>query len=191
MTTQWNGATPNGCGLNVAELFNVILVYEDRASAVRGLALYQRLVAELGGDGDFNLNVWKFAVLGVRRLAELSAGQAAEADLIIVCTRDETEPAEPVRAWFERWLDLKGQHNCALVVVGEAASEQPAPTRQGGFYHRLAQRAGVTCFPPAAPAARTDGCDWFPRPPAAPGADGSFPKVARPSLCVPEPIFAW
>lgn len=184
MTTKWNDTIRDGWGLNTGELLNVILVYEDRASAQRGLALYQRLMNDLGVEYEFNLNVWKFAVLGLARLDEISTEQAAAADLVIVCTRDESVPSERVQAWFERWLELKGRDDCALVILREAAPAAAAPTRHGGFHDDLAQRGGIACFPPAAArafAARVDGRGWLSRRCNAPAAEGWFPADRRTS----------
>lgn len=148
MNTIGRDATGDGWGLNAGELFNVVLVYEDQASALRGLALYRRLATELRGTFAFHLHLWKFAVLGLGRLADVSTTQAVEADLIIVCTRGAASPPEPVQAWFERWLELKGHNYCALVVLEEAASED----RQGGYFHGLPDRGVVTVFASTAPA---------------------------------------
>ena len=177
--------------MHAAELFNVILVYEDQASALRGLALYQRLVTQLGGDSDFNLNVWKFAVLGVGRLDEISSGQAAEADLIIVCTRDEAEPTAEVQEWFQHWAEAKGQSDCAMAVLGASATAGPESSATPGFFHGLAQRGGISYFSPAAhadSAKRAAGCGWFPHQPHGTGADACFDNDRRnaPS-CLSQP----
>lgn len=192
MTTNRNNSTREGCGLTATELFNVILVYEDQASARRGLALYQRLVTELGDEHDFNLKVWKFAVLGVARLAEISTAQAAEADLIIVCTRDESESSEQSLAWLQHWLEQRGNSDCAVVVLGGAANDQPAPAATGGFFHHLARRGDGAVLPPvAAPdgsRARVDGRVWLPRSSHAPGIDGWF-HAASAAGPMTEPSF--
>ena len=152
----------SGCGgVTAGELFNVVLVYDDPASALRGLALYQRLVTELGLDCDCNLSVWKFAVLGVSRLAEISTAEAAAADLVIVCTRDEAALPQQAQAWFHRWLELKGHDDCALVMLDGADHERPEPARPGGFFHDLARYGRVSVFPsvttPVGSAAPLDG----------------------------------
>jgi|GEM_PF-1571363 len=184
MSTKWNDSIRAGWGLDTGELLNVILVYEDRASAQRGLALYQRLMNDLGVEYEFNLNVWKFAVLGLARLDEISTEQAAAADLVIVCTRDESAPPERVQAWFERWLELKGRDDCALVMLGDAAPDSSSPARHGGFFDDLAERGGIACFPPAATrafAARVEGRGWLPRRCNASVAEGWFPAARRTS----------
>ena len=176
MTTSWKNSRREGCGVQAGELFNVILVYEDQASASRGLALYQRLVTDLGGEDDFNLNVWKFAVLGVGRLAEISAQQATEADLIIVCPRDESEPPEDVQAWFQRWADVKGQSDYALVVLSGNASPCPVSAGSNGFFRGMARRGHVAVFSSTAvhdvSTARTNECCWFPQNSRASAVDG-------------------
>lgn len=186
MSTKWNDAPRDGWGMNTGELLNVILVYEDRASAQRGLAMYQRLMNDLGVEYEFNLNVWKFAVLGLARLDEVSREQAAAADLVIVCTRDESAPPERVQAWFERWLELKGRDDCALVMLREAAPDSAAPAPAGGFFDDLAPRGGIACFPPAATrafGARVAGRAGLPRRCDAPVAGGWFPADRRNASC--------
>ncbi len=181
MSATWNQAKRDGFGLNASELFNVVLVYEDQASALRGLALYRRLVAELGEDREFSLNVWKFALLGVSRLAELSASQAAEADLIILCPRGEAEPPALVQAWFQRWVEMKGRHHCALVVLGETTDSPPALSGSGRFFQGLARHGRVSVFPPPAGcnATATDERDWRPRRPHSLGVGGWFQEDRR------------
>ncbi len=125
MRSRLGGGIRDGRGRNAPEVFNVLLVYEDQASAERGMALYQRLVAKQGNDRLFHLNVWKFAVLGFASLAEISDAQAADADLVIVCTRGEAEPPEQVRAWFQRWVDQKRDNHCVLVVLSGPPEDRP------------------------------------------------------------------
>lgn len=148
MTTQWNAAAHSGCGVAAGELFNVVLVYEDMASAHRGLALYQRLVNELGDDVAFNLAVWKFTALGVARLAALSAEQVATANLVIVCTRDAAALPEAVQAWIRCWLKRKERFDCALAVLDGASHDQSEPVRAGGFFQDLRRYGRVAVFPP-------------------------------------------
>ncbi len=145
MNPIWHDATRPGFGVDASQLFNVILVYGDQASALHGLTLYQRLVSELGA---FNLSLWKFAVLGVRQLAEISAEQAADADLLIVCKQDEA--TQQVPAWLECWLDVKSRHDCALMLLGDAAREAAEAAREDGFFQELARHGGRAFFPPAA-----------------------------------------
>lgn len=125
-----------------AEPFNVILVYEDPASAQRGLALYQRLMSELGIACEFNLGVWKFAVLALARLDELTREQAAAADLVIVCPRTTPEPPEQLAAWHRHWLELKGRDDCAFIVLDEPARDWPHRPAEDGCAQGATVRAG-------------------------------------------------
>lgn len=184
MHTTRSGA--NGWGMNTGELLNVILVCEDRASAQRGLALHQHLLHDLGVEAEFNLNVWKFAVLGLARLDEISTEQAAAADLVFVCTRGESAPPDRVQAWFEGWLELKGRDDCALVMLREAAPDAATPVEPVGLLDARAQRGGIACFPPAAScafAAWVDGRGWLPRRVSAPVVNGWLPTDRRTSPC--------
>lgn len=150
MNQSLKGVTENRCGEAASDTFNVVLIYEDQASALRGLALYRRLQTDLGGCLAFQFNLWKFAVLGIEWLAEISAAQAAAANLVIVCAQDTSaSPPAQVQAWFNRWLELKVHSNCTVVVLGEAATDQRAQPAPGGFFHDLAQRGVVTVLSPA------------------------------------------
>ncbi len=167
MTSDWKDAIREQRGVAVGEHFNVVLVYGDQASARRGLALYQRLVSELGGEGGFSLTTWTYTVLGVSRLADISPVQAAEADLVIVCTQDESESPEQVQACFQQyWLELNGHSDCALVVLDGTDCDGAMPDRNGGFFHDLARHGQVTVFTTAdRSAARMGSGAWLaPRP---------------------------
>lgn len=176
MTTRWPDTRGNQACSLAAEPFNVVLVYEDPASAQRGLTLYQRLMSELGIACEFNLGVWKFAVLALARLDELTREQAAAADLVIVCLQAAPEPPEQVHAWFQHWLDVKGDSDCALVVLDQAGHAQPECAGRGGCFHRLARRGGDAFFPTVSaadgPATRADGRGRFARLGRTPGVDG-------------------
>jgi hypothetical protein len=155
MTTRWHDARSNQACSMAAEPFNVILVYEDQAGAQRGLALYPQLLSELGIACEFNLGVWKFAVLALARLDELTREQAAAADLVIICPRIAPEPPEQLAAWHQHWLELKGRDDCALIVLDEPARARPDPDgrAQGGAARAggrawIAQRSGTRAWRP-------------------------------------------
>lgn len=151
MTASWHDARGNRTCQMAAEPFNVVLVYEDPASAQRGLTLYQRLMNELGIACEFNLGVWKFAVLALARLDELTREQAVAADLVIVCPQAAAEPPEQIESWRQHWLELKGHDDCALIVLDEPARDR---TAEDGRAQGPAARAGGRAWIAQRPSAR-------------------------------------
>lgn len=161
MTTKWTDPARGGCGVTASELFNVVLVYEDQFCAQRGLAFYQNLMGELGIACEFNLSAWKSAVLALARLDELTREQATAADLVIVCSRGSSAPADQIQSWHQRCADLKDGNDCALVVLDAEAGENSRAGRPDQFISNPAHRRGTAGSPAATGCARADSRAWF------------------------------
>src|SRR3954452_20708038 len=95
--------------------FNVVIAYEDFETGKKAKGTYDFLVQNLGPECDFENQMWKFDVLGIPKLMELAAKDAANADIVIISCHSGSHLPEEVVSWMELWIEQK--HN-AIALVG-------------------------------------------------------------------------
>lgn len=94
--------------------FNVVIAYEDFETGKQAKRTYDFLVDHLGKECPFGNQMWKFDVLGIPKLREMAARDAALADIIIIACKGK-ELGQEVKAWIELWIsECKG---LALVAL--------------------------------------------------------------------------
>jgi hypothetical protein len=123
--------------------FNVVIAYEDFDTGKHARRTYDFLVQHLGDESRFRNQMWKFDVLGVPKLKQMAAKDAAAADIIIISAHGLNELPSEVKAWIELWTKEK-IHAMALVGLfdpGECASN---PVRS--YLEDVAAHAGLEFF---------------------------------------------
>src|SRR5205085_1496492 len=98
--------------------FNVVIAYEDFETGKQAKKTCDFLSGNLGLDCHVNHQMWKFDVLGLPKLREMAAKDAAAADIIIISCRGDNDLPEALKSWIELWLAEKG-HSLALVALIE------------------------------------------------------------------------
>src|SRR5207237_823647 len=83
---------------------------------------YDFLAENLGGECQFNNQMWKFDVLGIPKLREMAAKDAAAADIIIISCHGISELPSTVKSWIELWLSEK-INAIALVALFDSAHD--------------------------------------------------------------------
>ena len=99
----------------ITRTLNIITLFEDVATGKRGKQVYDYLESHLGGDFEFNHQVWKLDVLGTPSLRELAAKDVAEADILIMSVRGDHPLLPEVKSWLDVWV---GQHGSPIALVG-------------------------------------------------------------------------
>ena len=94
--------------------FNVVIAYEDLETGKHAKLTYDYLMEHLGEQCSFSNQMWKFDVLGIPKLCEMAARDAAAADIIILSMHGHDDVPQPVRDWIELWL---GQQPNAIALV--------------------------------------------------------------------------
>jgi hypothetical protein len=103
---------------------------------------YDYMIEHLGSQCLFTNQMWKFDVLGVPKLREIAAKDAAAADIIIISAHEGNELPSETKAWIEMWLAYKTQ---ASALVGLFGNESPYnPARD--YLAEIAKRANVEFF---------------------------------------------
>jgi hypothetical protein len=123
--------------------FNVVIAYEDFETGKHAKKTYDFLVEHLGDECRFNNQMWKFDVLGVSKLREMAAKDAAEADIIIVSAHGNSDLPSEVKAWMELWITEPSR---AIALVGLFGAQEYLSNPARGFLARAARRAGIEFF---------------------------------------------
>ena len=103
----------------ITRTLNIITLFEDVATGKRGKQVYDYLEGHLGGDFEFNHQIWKLDVLGTPSLRELAAKDVAEADILIVSVRGDRHLLPEVKSWLDVWVGQRGSP-IALVALFDA-----------------------------------------------------------------------
>jgi hypothetical protein len=134
----------HGSGFSIDESqpsIKVIIVYDHLDTAKRAEAIYERLAGSLHGSGfEFEQRLWRFDVLEDEGFCAEAALDAADADIVIVATNDDTELPKGVQNWLETSL----KHHAgaaALVALLRNASTPLAP-----YLKDVARRGGMDFF---------------------------------------------
>jgi len=126
--------------------FNVVIAYEDFETGKQAKKACDFLTENLGPDCHVNNQMWKFDVLGLAKLREMAAKDAAAADIIIISCRGDNELPEPLKAWIELWLAEKGKA-LALVALLDRPQDHLFQSRAVRDYLAgVAKRANMAFF---------------------------------------------
>jgi hypothetical protein len=125
----------------------ILVAYDDRAAAQKGMDVYYQLFHRFEGDFEFRCNLWRFDVLGDAAMQRIAVRDATQADLIVLSTRTLADLPEPVKAWIETWSPRKLNTDSALVWLSSrtpGAVEGPRSLAQ--YLREVAQRSGMEFF---------------------------------------------
>jgi hypothetical protein len=134
---------PSDLGFNPN--FNVVIAYEDFETGKHAKKICDFLTENLGPDCHVNNQMWKFDVLGLPKLREMAAKDAAAADIIIISCRGESDLPEPLKAWIELWLAEKGGA-LALVALFDRPQDHLFQSRVVRDYLAGVARRGHMAF---------------------------------------------
>ena len=123
-------------------------MYEDFAAGRRANDTCSFLLAQMGQEAELRSEMWKFEVLRNPKLADIAAGEALEADVIIVATHGAMPLPEEVTGWIDRWLPLRENRAGALIALlgGSLNPKQPLPPAYA-YLQKVAESAKMDFLP--------------------------------------------
>src|ERR1041384_5188943 len=98
---------PISSALEANSNLNVVIAYEDFETGKRAKKTCDFLAQNLGDDCRLSHQMWKFDVLGIPKLREMAAKDAAQADMVIISCHGSNELPIELKAWIELWLAEK------------------------------------------------------------------------------------
>lgn len=127
--------------------FNVVIIYEDRATGRRAKYFYDNLIHELEDKCDFSLELWNFPVLAISEIGYSAAQVAARADFVIFSLHGKAGLPAEIREWIETWSWLIADSNAALIALADKPQTRGSTAASTLAYLRsVADRAGIDFF---------------------------------------------
>lgn len=107
------------------ESCRVIVLYDSAVTREKALRFCDHLMRQFGEDLNFAFEWWRTDFLAEIPLAEISAAQAKDADVFIICINPGEQLAPPVKQWFDSWADKHAGRPGALVDLNARPADQP------------------------------------------------------------------
>lgn len=114
--------------MEIQPIFNVVIAYEDFDTGKHAKETYDFLVHNLGHECQFSNQMWKFDVLGIPKLREMAAKDAAMADIIIISCHGTHDLSADVKAWIGSWVQSRTNAIALVALFGNSA-----PCSEGQF----------------------------------------------------------
>jgi len=156
----------------VKPVVDVLLLYEDLATALRAKHALDLLSDHLGTEAGWSMRLWRLDLLGEPLLAEQAAIEAAAANVIVLSLHGRTELRVEACECLSCWLDHKEDRPYALAALLDL---EPAPLGRDNpvvtYLRRIAKAAHADLF-----------CGFCHAPVSAPGSSaGGIRERARDS----------
>jgi hypothetical protein len=103
---------------------NVVIAYEDFETGKHAKKTCDFLAENLGDNCRVSNQMWKFDVLGIPKLREMAAKDAAHADIVIVSCHGSNDLPVEVKAWIELWM-ADQSNTVALVALFDSPADDP------------------------------------------------------------------
>jgi hypothetical protein len=127
--------------------FNVVILYEDGPAGRSAKRFYDKLIHELGGECDFNLELWSFQVLGIPEFGESATEAADQADLLILSLHGKAGLPAEIKQWIETWTGQIIDRTPALVaLVDKPKSGGGTAASTLAYLSSVANRTGIDFF---------------------------------------------
>lgn len=104
----------------------VVIVYEDVDCGLRAMQLYERLTREYEREFSFQLDLWRWEILGMPAIGDLAAYAAAAADMVLMSITGRTELSPVIKSWVENWIPRKTESDGALVLLLDKPNDHSA-----------------------------------------------------------------
>lgn len=128
--------------------FTVVIAYDNAAAGRRAAHLFSTVGKEHTDDLRFRLQPWRFDLLSDPDWGPFAAGEALEADLLVVSTSSPHLPAM-IKDWLTVWLDAKRGAQAAVVALIDAEQEAASANSAGlEFLRSATNEAGLDFFSP-------------------------------------------
>ena len=122
------------------ERLSVAVLYEDRDTRDRALAVCQHMEAEVGNEIQLSSSWWKFEFLRDAELSGEAANAATMADMLVVAAHPGRGLPSAFTEWIESWLPRRGPQDSVLVAL-IGPENDPVPDAAIEYLRGVANRA--------------------------------------------------
>jgi hypothetical protein len=129
------------------ETWSVMVLYEDKPTRDRAMALCDRLVKDFWSDVEFDFHWWRTDFLDDPRMAQTAAADATASDIFIFSSSPETGLSPMSLKWFEDWSGKReARAGMFLDLPGAAASASQSVQQKHVRLREVAERAHLDYF---------------------------------------------
>lgn len=97
--------------------FAVTAVCEDCSAGARVDEFSQSLSRQLGPNCKITKGLWLLTELRTPQLRSIAAGEAAQADLVLISIHHAENLPEGVKSWIDLWLRQKGNRPTVILAL--------------------------------------------------------------------------
>ena len=130
--------------LEADSTFTVVIAYEDFETGKQAKKTCDYLAERMEDECQVQQQMWKFDVLGVTKLREMAADDAAAADIIIVSAHGTNELPPEVKAWIELWVPQPKKSIALVALLDTVIDGNNNPVRN--YLADVARRAALEFF---------------------------------------------
>lgn len=121
---------------------NILVIYDEIASAHRAMAVVSRLSNGIGEQVEFKPEFWRHDLLEEAEWRFAAAKDALQADVIIVSTREGAALGEQASAWLKECLLAREDPHLAMLTLHGSCQAWSISLRDAHRFH-TAQQMGV------------------------------------------------
>lgn len=132
-------------GAGAVQPVEVLLVYEDLSTGLRGRAALDQIERQLDPPARLKMTLWKFDLLNDPLLLEEAANAAARADIVFLSAHGKGDLPAWVRRWFDQWLERKRSRVQAMALSLDSTPRGDADSLVTGL-REAAESAGTEFF---------------------------------------------
>jgi len=128
-----------------AKRLTAVAAYEDAHTDMRVNEFCRTLASSLGSKCEVTKHMWLLNELRMPELRAIAAGEAADADLIIISVHhSDAVPAE-VKDWIETWLARKKDHPDVILALFDPLYKGDSSCIRS-YLEEVARRGKMRCF---------------------------------------------
>jgi hypothetical protein len=126
--------------------FDLVVAYDDTATRICAMRLYDSIAQQLIDDYDFQCSWWKFEHLANPILQQEAADAAIDANMVILSLRPHRELPAIHKAWLDDWATRRSHRKAALVVMVADSTDPETDARESLLHLRNLARVGRMDF---------------------------------------------
>lgn len=132
---------------SVEENWSVVVLYEDRPTRDRALALCDRLVRNFWSEVEFDFHWWRTDFLDDPQMAQIAAANAKAADIFIFSSSPESSISPMFLRWCQTWIAKRELNTGMFLDLTDAAAQTSLIVQQKQAQLRnLADQANLEYF---------------------------------------------
>jgi len=129
-----------------AKTLTAVAAYEDANTDTRVNDFCRTLSKHLGSKCEVVKHMWQLNELRMPQLRAIAAGDAADADLIIISMHHSDAVPDEVKEWIESWLPRRKDHHPDVLLALFDPLYKGDSSSIRSYLEEVAKRGKMQCF---------------------------------------------